>query len=287
MPEPETMTVVPDVSEVNEAGWKWKVPSLLDTVFGGYSNVQVENNLCRLNARSHHVKYVLVDKNVRTIFSSTMVVTKNRFTLSSLADFLKARLDILRLIRGKPCTIQGTDSDTLLHIPAGVYTALLGNIHTDPSKFRHHIPPNDCLVAPICEYHLQPFIGRILPRNTSYKIQVPHIIRNTDEAQKHIYLRHGDLHGNAVLPVCKFEKDKFEIDEKYVTIHSRHFSGYIVTAEGINCCSKSANVLLFGSLTNNLEMGPLVTVKIYLASIHSHIKDYEMVIIVYHKINTM
>ena len=44
-----------------------KSPSLLDTVFGGYSNVQVENNLCRLNARSHHVEYVLVDTNVRTI----------------------------------------------------------------------------------------------------------------------------------------------------------------------------------------------------------------------------
>ena len=62
-----------------------------------------------------------------------------------------------------------------------------------------------------------------------------------------------------------------------MTIYARHFSGYIVTAEGINCCSKSANVLLFGSLTSNLEMGPLVTVKIYLASIHSQIKDYGMV----------
>ena len=82
MPEPDTMTVVPDVSEINEAGWKCKVPSLLDTVFGGYSNLQVEKNLCRLNARSHHVEYVLVGTNVRTFFSSTTVVTKNRFTLS-------------------------------------------------------------------------------------------------------------------------------------------------------------------------------------------------------------
>ena len=183
----------------------------------------------------------------------------------------------MRLIRGNPCTIQGNDSDTLLHLPDGVYAALLGNIHTNPTKFRQYIPEKDCLVAPICEYHLQPFIGRILPRNTSYKIQVPHIIRNIDEAQKHIRVRHGDLHGNAVLPIYQLEKGKFEIDEKYVTIHARHFSGYIVTAEGINCCSKSANVLLFGSLTNNLEMGPLVTVKIYLASIHSQIKDFEMV----------
>ena len=183
----------------------------------------------------------------------------------------------MRLIRGKACTIQGNNSDTLLHIPEDVYAALLANIHTDPTKFRHHIPGKDCLVAPICEYHLQPFIGRILPRSTKYKIQVPHIIRNIDTAQHHIRVRHGDLYGKAILPVYQLEKDKFEIDEKHVTIHVRHFSGYIVTAEGINCCSKNANVLLFGSLANNPEMGPSVTVKIYLASIHSQIKDYEVV----------
>ena len=53
--------------------------------------------------------------------------------------------------------------------------------------------------------------------------------------------------------------------------------GYIVTTEGINCCSRSINVMLFGSLTNNPQRGPSVTVKIYLSSIHSQIKDYESV----------
>ena len=102
-------------------------------------------------------------------------------------------------------------------------------------------------------------------------------LRNVDRAQRCIRVRHGDIHSSSVLPVHKLEKDKYEMDEKYVTIHTSHFSGYIVTAEGINCCSKSANVLLFGSLVNNLEMGPSVTVKVYLSSIHSQIKDYEVV----------
>ena len=190
---------------------------------------------------------------------------------------MQTRLDIVRLIRGKPCTIQGNDSDTLLHISQGVCAALLGNIHTNPTKFRHHIPSNDCLVAPICEYHLQPFIGRILPPATKYKIQVPHIVRNVHQARRLIRIRQGDIHSRSVLPVQKLEKYKYEMDEKYMTIYTSHFSGYIVTAEGINCCSKSANVLLFGSLANNPEMGPLVTVKIYLASIKSQIKDYKAV----------
>ena len=186
-------------------------------------------------------------------------------------------MDIVRLIRGRACTIQGTFSDTLLHIPQGVFAALLGNIHTIPSIFHQHVPRNDCLVAPICEYHLQPFIGRILPSQVKYLIQVPHIVRHVRPARKYIRVKHGDLHSNTVLPVYKLEKDKFEIDEKYVTIHASHFSGYIVTAEGINCCGKSVNVLLFGSLANNHWIGPSVTVKVYLSSIHSQIKDYESV----------
>ena len=183
---------------------------------------------------------------------------------------------MVKLITGRSCTIHGTNSEILLHIPDGIFAALLGNIHTDPSKFRHHIPRKDCLVAPICEYHLEPFIGRTLPLHTTYKLQVPHIVRDLS-VRKHIRVRHGDLHSNTVLPVYNLQNDKYEIDKKYVTIHTSHFSGYIVTAEGINCCSKSANVLLFGSLANNPEMGPSVTVKIYLCSIHSQIMDYKAV----------
>ena len=183
----------------------------------------------------------------------------------------------MRLIRGRSCTIQGTHSDTLLHIPDGIFAVLLGNIHTNPNKFRYHIPRNDCLVAAICEYHIQPFLGKLLPENAKYKICVPHIVRNIQQVSKNIRVRHGDIHSRAVLPFHKIQMDKFEIDERYVSIHTSHFSGYIVTAEGINCCSKSANVLLFGSLVNNPEMGPSVTVKIYLSSIHSHITDYKAV----------
>ena len=116
-----------------------------------------------------------------------------------------------------------------------------------------------------------------LSENAKYKICVPHIVRNVQQASKSIRVRHGDIHSRAVLPVHEIQMNKFEIDERHVSIHTSHFSGYIVTVEGINCCSKSANVLLFGSLANNLEMGPSVTVKVYLSSIHSQIMDYKAV----------
>ena len=194
-----------------------------------------------------------------------------------MPGYLQSRLDIVRLIRGRSCIIQGADSDSLLHIPDGVYAALLGKIHTNPRKFLHHIPRNDCLVGPICEYHLQPFIGKFLPRDAKYQICVPHIVRNIQQVSSSIRVRHGNIHSSEILPVHLIREDTFEIDQRYVTIHTSHFSGYIVTAEGVNCCSKSANVLLFGSLMKNPEMGPSVTVKVYLSSIHSQITDYKNV----------
>ena len=106
---------------------------------------------------------------------------------------------------------------------------------------------------------------------------MPHIVRDVPQVRKHIRVRHGDLHSNEALPVYQLEKDNFEIDEKYVTIHARHFSGYIVTAESINCCSRSANMLLFGLMASNPGDGTLVTLKVYLSSILSKIQDYQKV----------
>ena len=71
-----------------------------------------------------------------------------------------------------------------------------------------------------------------------------------------------------------------EIDEQYVTIYTSHFSGYIVTAEAINCCAQSAAVLFFGSLRNFPRASPLATVKVCLTGTHSFIKDYESVSII-------
>lgn len=162
--------------------------------------------------------------------------------------------------------MQGPNLETLLHIPEGVYAALLGNIGMSPHQLRHHIPRNDCLVTPICEYHLHPFIGRTTPSDTKFKLRMPHIVRKISQVKDSIRIRYGDVRGIATLPLL--DRNNFEIDEKYVNISTSHFSGFIVTAEGINCCSSSANMILYGSLTNSSEMGPLVTVRAYLGSMN-------------------
>ena len=148
----------------------------------------------------------------------------------------------------------------------------------------HHIPQGVCLVSPVCEYHLQPSLYKSFPHLGKFKIQIPHIVKDVNKVHPHIRIQYGNLQ-SGVTPLAE-EKSllhqsdgmvQHAIDDKYVTIYTSHFSGYIVTAEAINCCAQSAYVLLFGSLRNFPKASPLATVKVYLKSKHSFFKDYESV----------
>ena len=69
----------------------------------------------------------------------------------------------------------------------------------------------------------------------------------------------------------------YYVDENYVTIFTSHFTGYIVSAEGIQCCAQSARTHFFGSLREIYGTEPLARLKVYFSSIHTDIRDYKEV----------
>ena len=193
---------------------------------------------------------------------------------------LEKRFQIVRFVRGVPCTIQGRNSEVLLHVPEGVHAVVLANIHTNHAKFLDHIPPNDCVVSPICEYHLQPFIGSKLPIDIIYTLQVPHVVSDIPEARNSLKIQHIYIERATTVNGRDHNQDpvRYEIDEKYVTIYTTHFCAYIVTAEVVEHCSGNANILLFGDLSQDPEAeGSEATVKVYFSSILSEISDYQSV----------
>ena len=192
-----------------------------------------------------------------------------------ITDYLQSIVQVVKFVDGEPCIIQAENSQVKLHVPKGVHGAILANVHTNHAQFMHHVPKNDCLVAPICEYHLQQLYQTKLthPKDVKYRIEMPHIVKDVDKVRPHIRILHGNLrNGTATLEVERHSsrnhegKTSFNIDENLVTIHTNHFSGYIITAKHINCCAQSALALLFGSLQNIQQAMPLATVKIYLSS---------------------
>ena len=193
-----------------------------------------------------------------------------------LAGALEKRFQMVRLVIGKPCTMQGPNSEVLLHVPVVVYGAILANIHTDHAKFLDHIAPDDCVVSPICEYHLQPLIYQNLPVRVTYTLQIPHIIRDVRKVRNKIRIRH--INEERATVVTAGDLERYEIDDKYVTIYTTHLCNYIVTAEDINCCNSHANVLLFGALNQAVETKKSrATFKVFFSSNHTGIADYESV----------
>ena len=123
-------------------------------------------------------------------------------------DYLGRWVQVVRIVNGQQCTIQALNSDVILHVPEGVHGAVLANIHTDPTRFIKNIPKDDCLVSPICEYHLEPSLGRKPSTGKNYKIQIPHIVADVDKVRDHLRVYRGNLHGDDSLEELKMIKQK-------------------------------------------------------------------------------
>ena len=144
----------------------------------------------------------------------------------------------------------------------------------------HIIPGDECLVGPICQFTLQPKLGEEIPKGAKYEIQIPHLVPDVNKVKNHIRIRDCDIHNDSLTKkdISK-ETDEisFDIDEKYITVHTTHFSTYIVTVEGINCCSSRALALFFGSLDNTPDAEPLASLRVYMTRDTSDIKDFQKV----------
>ena len=191
---------------------------------------------------------------------------------------LEERAELIEVVDGDPCTIQAPDSEVQLQIPQGAHGVVFGTVHTNHQPFLHLISDSDCLICPVCEYGFHPDKKKLSPEGM-FKLLIPHIVKDISKVRGHIQVRQAsskdDWKFTWDIPSGTKARDGetyWNIDKKYVTIHTRHFCSFIVTAEGINCCAQSAELLLFGSL-KQYQM-PTVTVKPYLGSLFYETHDY-------------
>ena len=204
-------------------------------------------------------------------------------------------------LEGESCLMQAEGSDVSLHVPESIYGTITSKTFTDHSKFQKLISDNECLVSPICEFLLDPD-QRQIPADVMYTAKIPHSIPDVKKAENYIIVRQGEFHNNQVVNIVPIKRKNteeligttkkakhvmnsepcYDIDENFVTVESRKLGVFIVTVEGLNCCSKSACCFLFGSLASYSDRKSLVKLKIYLSGGHKGIKDYESVSILYH-----
>ena len=205
--------------------------------------------------------------------------------ISIVSGFLRTQAQIVRCVKGST-TIRAEGSEVTLTTPSAIHAFVLGNILTNHSRFQHIIPSNECIVGPACQYSIFPFINSPgIPQRERFTLKIPHIAKNVEKVKNYFRVRHGNIHGpvpnlKLITPLNSSHHENetyFEVDDKYCTIITRDFCHFIPTIEEINCCSGSANVLLYGSLINEPNQKPLASLKVYMASLHFQISDYQTV----------
>ena len=189
--------------------------------------------------------------------------------------FLKRGLQIVEIVHGSAVTIQALHSDVILHVPDGVYGIILGNVHTDHWRFRHLVPENDCIIGPMCEFHVK---GSKIPC-ARFRIQVPHIVSDIKRVRDYLKVRHmGSLDSSYITEENPAQKalhcpdTYYTVDNQYFNIFTPTFSKFLIFAEGINCCSDRTRVFPFSRKTSNG-----LNVRLYFCSPHYQEKDYHEV----------
>ena len=138
----------------------------------------------------------------------------------------------------------------------------------------------------MCQYSIHPLINSPgIPQRETFILKIPHVVKNVEKVKNYFRVRHGNIHSPVPhLKLVTLQNSShnengtyFDVDDKYVSIFTKGFSDFVPTMEAINCCSGSANVLLYGSLTNKAKAKALASLKVYMTSLHFKISDYRTV----------
>ena len=180
-------------------------------------------------------------------------------------------------VHGRGGILQGAHSDVGLHIPERLHGIVSGSVHTDPRPFLSVIPNNECLVAPIVEYHHHTTDRCSHNKQKMFMIKIRHYIEDPSDLSA-IIVRHGDIHTNKDFTKAPTDTCFFEVNEQCITIYTTSFSEFICTRPGCaQRCVGQARAFVFGKILPYVSMPPVASFRLYICSPLHDIKDYEKV----------
>ena len=196
---------------------------------------------------------------------------------------------IVTVSQGKALTLQAEKSDVSLHVPDGIHAVLKGCVHTDHSRFVKAILPDECIVAPMVEFHDHPIPTAPIHQTTKpqYIVRIPHCVPDESDWQ-YIRLRSGDIHGDNIFTDIEKYKENgdqeiyYKMDKEFITILTTHFTNYTCTACKKSFCSSLASCLVFGSIEPYSEEENLAVVQPFFCSLLYNVQDYKEVSIDYY-----
>ncbi len=196
-------------------------------------------------------------------------------------------------------TIMPKDSDVILQVADGVHGILLGNIHTDLSKFAHLVKDTECIVSPVCDLHVK-FTKGSKQNRKPFRLLIPHIMKEDLELEEEIRIQIFEHSKSDPLSAHPFREDEddtfcpareqeatftwplknvrplFCVRRNHEEFACDHFCQILISAEAAGCCCQKANLLVFSRIDppNEYTSLPIVSMAIYLTSLWTNMEDF-------------
>ncbi len=169
--------------------------------------------------------------------------------------------------------------------PKGAQGTIWCYVHTDPRPFLPYIPKNECLIAPIVDYHLS---SGAQTNSGWFIIKVPHCQKLNHSSVK---VRHGNVYERSAghfrtLDQYQTEADGFAapgslsafftVHSHYILICTKTFSQFICTSCDL-VCQGQGQAFVFGKMLKDTAAGSVTSLRLYTCSPLHVIKDYREV----------
>ena len=163
---------------------------------------------------------------------------------------------------GQGGVLKCPDSAVELLIPAGLSGFVMGHIHTDVKPFIHAIPNEECVIAPVVEYHVT--MKTLKAKSSRFQIKIPHCLTKPEDLET-VVVRHGYIHTNRKFEKLPLPASFFELDEKFITIYTSSFSQFICTSCNRTCYGQG-KAFVFGNILQYPDKRPTASVRLYVCS---------------------
>ena len=160
---------------------------------------------------------------------------------------------------GQGGVLQCPDSTVELLIPEGLEGFIMGHVHTDAKRFIHAIPNEECVIAPVVEYHVS--IKRLNVTSSMFRIKIPHCLTKTKDLGS-VVVRHGNIHVNRKFEKLPLPAFFFEVGEKFITIYTSSFSQFVCTSCNKTCYGQG-KAFVFGNILQYPDKRPTASVRLY------------------------
>ena len=155
---------------------------------------------------------------------------------------------IATVSHGEARVFRGLHSDVSLHLPEGSPGLFLKAVHTNLSTFRQDIPDEECMITPMVEIHHLNANSKTQSNDENFIIKLPHCIQDRDKWNL-IKVRKWNKNKEGVTSCQELkENENFVVDNKFITVSTRHFcrlAGTICDNEG---CRRQIRVMVMGKL---------------------------------------